>query len=89
MWGFEPSNAAILTKEFFISQNIKTVLIPGIRYRRNAQVFLENETNLSGIEISQTAIDIANNKYKNAIKIYQDSVTEMPFEGTIYDGIFW
>ena len=30
MWGFKPAKSAILTKDFFIENKVKTVLIPGI-----------------------------------------------------------
>ena len=42
MWGFNPAKSAILTKDFFVEHKIKTVLIPGIGYGRNAQIFRDN-----------------------------------------------
>ena len=87
MWGFEPSDSAILTKEFFLERKVKDILIPGIGYGRNAKVFIDNGINVTGIEISQTAINLAR---QNGIdsKIYQGSVTDMPFDNKLYDGIF-
>ena len=40
MWGLEPAKSAVLTKDFFVEQQIKNVLIPGIGYGRNAQIFI-------------------------------------------------
>lgn len=37
MWGFEPTDSAILTKEFFLKENVKEILIPGIGYGRNCK----------------------------------------------------
>ena len=35
MWGLEPAKSTVLTKNFFVEQQIKSVLIPGIGYGRN------------------------------------------------------
>jgi SAM-dependent methyltransferase len=87
MWGPEPSDSAILTKDLFLENDVKEILIPGIGYGRNATVFLDNGINVTGIEISETAIDLAR---KNGldIKIFHGSVTDMPFDYKLYDGIF-
>lgn len=88
MWGFEPAYSAVLTKDFFVEHNIKKVLIPGIGYGRNAKAFTDNGMTVTGIEISKTAIDLAHKHFGNDLTIYQGSVTEMPFDDKIYDGIF-
>ena len=41
MWGFEPAKSTLLTNDFFVEQKVKNVLIPGIGYGRNAQLFRE------------------------------------------------
>lgn len=87
MWGFEPADSAILTKDFFLQKNVKDILIPGIGYGRNAKVFLDNGINVTGIEISKTAIDLARQNGIN-INIFHGSVSDMPFENRLYDGIF-
>lgn len=88
MWGFEPSQSTILTKDFFIEKDIKNVLIPGIGYGRNAQAFKENGIEVTGIEISQTAIELARKHYGTDMTIYHGSVNEMPFDDKKYDGIY-
>lgn len=88
MWGFEPSDSAILTKDFFLEKKVKDILIPGIGYGRNAKVFIENGINVTGIEISKTAIDLARKNGLDDISIYHGSVTDMPFDSKLYDGIF-
>jgi SAM-dependent methyltransferase len=87
MWGFEPSDSAILTKDFFLERKVRDILIPGIGYGRNAKVFIDNGINVTGIEISKTAINLARQNGID-ITIYQGSVTEMPFDNKLYDGIF-
>ena len=88
MWGLAPAKSTVLTKDFFVEQKIKNVLIPGIGYGRNAQVFIDNGMVVTGIEISQTAIDLARKHLGNDLTIYHGSVTEMPFDDKLYDGIF-
>jgi SAM-dependent methyltransferase len=87
MWGFEPADSAILTKDFFLEKKVKDILIPGIGYGRNAKVFIDNGINVTGIEISKTAIDLARENDLN-ISIFHGSVTDMPFDRKVYDGIF-
>lgn len=88
MWGFEPSRSAVLTKDFFVEKSIQNMLIPGIGYGRNAQVFRDNGIAVTGIEISKTAIDMARKHYGNDMTIYHGSVVDMPFDTQQYDGIF-
>jgi SAM-dependent methyltransferase len=87
MWGYEPSDSAILTKDFFLEKNVKDVLIPGIGYGRNAKIFTDNGINVTGIEISKTAIELARQNGIN-FTIFHGSVTDMPFDQKLYDGIF-
>ena len=88
MWGFEPAKSTVLTKDFFVQHKTKNILIPGIGYGRNAQIFRDNGMAVSGIEISQTAIDLAQKRFGDDLIIYHGSVTEMPFDDKLYDGIF-
>ncbi|GAB6429882.1 class I SAM-dependent methyltransferase [Bacillus luti] len=88
MWGFEPTDSAILTKDFFLEKNVKDILIPGIGYGRNAKVFIDNSINVTGIEISKTAIDLAKQNGLEGISIHHGSVNDMPFDSKLYDGIF-
>lgn len=88
MWGLQPSNSAILTKDFFLKNSITNILIPGIGYGRNAQIFRESGIKVTGIEISETAIELAKKHYGIEMTIYHGSVTDMPFDNRLYEGIF-
>ena len=88
MWGFEPSKSAVLTKDFFVQKSIKSILIPGIGYGRNARIFIENGIAVTGIEISKTAIEMARKHFGAGMTIHHGSVTDMPFDDNKYDGIF-
>ncbi|MED4695049.1 class I SAM-dependent methyltransferase [Peribacillus frigoritolerans] len=87
MWGLEPSDSAILTKDFFLEKKVKDLLIPGIGYGRNAKIFTDNGIHVTGIEISKTAIELARQNELN-LNIFHGSVTDMPFDKKLYDGIF-
>ncbi|WP_341904863.1 class I SAM-dependent methyltransferase [Fluviicola taffensis] len=88
MWGFEPANSAVWTKDFFIRHSIKDILIPGIGYGRNAKIFQDNGMTVTGIEISETAIALARKHFGTEMTIHHGSVTEMPFDEKQYAGIF-
>ena len=88
MWGFAPAKSAVITSDFFLEKAVKNILIPGIGYGRNAQVFREQGIAVTGIEISQTAIDMAKQHYGTGMIIHHGSVTDMPFDQSLYDGIF-
>ncbi len=84
--GGKPSNTSVIVANYFDEKNLKDILIPGIGYGRNAKPFIQHNMEVTGIEISQTAINIAReNKVNN--KIYHGSVLDMPFENKLYDGI--
>jgi 2-polyprenyl-3-methyl-5-hydroxy-6-metoxy-1,4-benzoquinol methylase len=87
-WGSEPANSAIQNAEFFKKHHIQNVLFPGIGYGRNAQIFVEKGIHVTGIEISKTAIQLAKTIIKLDIPIHNGSVTQMPFDNELYDGIY-
>ena len=88
MWGFDPAKSTVLINDFFVEQSVKNVLIPGIGYGRNAQLFRENGMKVTGIEISKTAIDLAHKHFGENLLIHHGSATEMPFDENLYDGIY-
>lgn len=88
MWGLNPAKSTILTKDFFIENGVKIILIPGIGYGRNAQIFRENSITVTGIEISETAIALGKKHFGTGFKVYHGSVTDMPFDNNLYDGIY-
>jgi SAM-dependent methyltransferase len=88
MWGLEPADSAITTLELFKKQGLKKILIPGFGYGRNAVIFTDNGFEVTGIEISETAIEISKKHYGDKLKVHHGSVSSMPFDDEIYDGIF-
>ncbi len=88
MWGEFPTDAAIRAAELFKARAYKNVLIPGIGYGRNAKPFIGAGIPVTGIEISETAIAMAQAGFGSEIRIFHGSVAEMPFEDKQYDSIF-
>lgn len=87
MWKFEPSESAAIALKLFKDNGIQSILIPGFGYGRNAKLFVDSGINVTGIEIAQSAIDLAKaNGLSN--KIHHGSVTSMPFDDATYQGIF-
>lgn len=88
MWGINPAKSAGFTRDLFLEKSVKTVLVPGIGYGRNAQIFRENGMTVTGIEISETAIRLLRKNYGADMTVYHGSVSDMPFDQNHYDGIF-
>jgi SAM-dependent methyltransferase len=88
MWGFEPTSSVVYTAELMKDNGLKKLLIPGFGYGRNAQYFTEKGFDVTGIEISKTAIELARKHYGDNTKVYHGSVCDMPFDEEVYDTIF-
>jgi SAM-dependent methyltransferase len=88
MWGEQPIALAVETAVLFKQLGFRKILIPGFGYGRNARPFHEQGLEVSGIEISDTAIQLAHELLGPEIRVFHGSVGDMPFDGTIYDGIF-
>ena len=88
MWGFEPADSAVEAAGLFQQQGLKKILIPGFGYGRNAKIFTDRGFEVTGIEISQTAIELAKKHYGDQVKVYHGPVNDMPFDDQVYDGIF-
>lgn len=88
MWGEEAAQAAVIASDYFKAKEITKVLIPGIGYGRNAVPFLEKGMRVTGIEISETAVKIAKEEMGIDAVIHHGSVTDMPFDSEVYDGVF-
>ncbi|MCD8740980.1 class I SAM-dependent methyltransferase [Mucilaginibacter roseus] len=88
MWGWEPADSVAETVELFKRNGLNKILIPGFGYGRNAKPFYDNGFNVTGIEISETAIDLAKNHFGESVKIHHGPVGSMPFDQELYNGVF-
>jgi len=59
IWGVSPSRTAVYAIELFKKTDVRKVLVPGSGYGRNAEAFAGAGFEVTGIEISNTAISIA------------------------------
>jgi SAM-dependent methyltransferase len=87
IWGDEPSRTAAYAINLFRGAHVHTVLIPGSGYGRNAAAFAWAGFEVTGIELSATAVALAHHS-SPAIRYHQGSVHDMPFDDSIYDGIY-
>jgi SAM-dependent methyltransferase len=87
MWKYEPADSALFALELFNSEKINRILIPGFGYGRNARLFIDNGFRISGIEISESAINLARHSGIECT-IHHGSVTAMPFDNEKYGGIY-
>ncbi|MFA6404173.1 MAG: class I SAM-dependent methyltransferase [Salinivirgaceae bacterium] len=87
LWKFEPSDSAHLALNMFKENHLNSILIPWFGYGRNAKLFIEAGFRVTGIEIAQSAIDLAKANGLDCT-VHQGSVIAMPFDTSQYDGIF-
>ncbi|MFZ1979596.1 MAG: class I SAM-dependent methyltransferase, partial [Bacteroidota bacterium] len=73
IWSYNPCKSAFMARNKFIILGIKSVLIPGAGYGRNAKLFADSGFTVAGIEISERAIEIAGENGVN-IKYYNGSL---------------
>ncbi len=88
MWGWTPADSTMAALELFRKNKLKNILVPGFGYGRNAKVFADNGFKVTGIEISKTAIDLGRKHYGENVTVYHGSVSSMPFDNKLYDGIY-
>lgn len=87
IWSFEPSDSTIFAHDLFVKNGLNKLLIPGVGYGRNARLFVESGLDVTGIEISETAIRLARENGLD-FQIHHASVKQMPFDKVEYDGIY-
>ncbi len=88
MWGFEHVDSVNYTLNLFKKHGLNKMLIPGFGYGRNAVPFLNNGFDVTGIEISETAIELAKSHFGDNLKVYHGSVCDMPFNQELYEAIY-
>lgn len=88
LWGMKATATAISALELFKRNGLKKILIPGFGYGRNAQIFTDSGFQVTGIEISETAINLAKKHFGDSVNVHHGSVSAMPFDQELYDGVF-
>ena len=88
MWGLDPAESAVKAFDLFEANGIKKIMVPGFGYGRNARVFFEKGMEVTGIEISETAIALSKEHFGESLRVHHGSVCDMPFDQEMYDGVF-
>jgi 2-polyprenyl-3-methyl-5-hydroxy-6-metoxy-1,4-benzoquinol methylase len=87
IWGDTPSRTVEYAIRLFGEAGVHEVLVPGSGYGRNAVVFAQSGFLVTGIEISTTAGTLARQN-PQGVRYHQGSVLDMPFDGSMYEGIY-
>jgi len=87
VWGDSPSQTAVYALTIFRQKKVKRILVPGSGYGRNTKLFSESGFDVTGIEISKVACEIAK-EYDPQTKHYNGSVLDMSFDSNKYDAIY-
>ncbi len=87
IWGAGASATAAHAEQIFRSRGVKSILVPGSGYGRNAEWFVKMGYSVTGIEISEEALALA--PPGSTVKYIQGSVLDMPVDqGARYDAIY-
>ena len=87
IWGELPSRTAQYAFELFRSANVKSVLIPGSGYGRHTKFFSACGFNVTGIEISSVAYNLAR-EFDPLSQFHNASVLDMSFDTNKYNAIY-
>jgi SAM-dependent methyltransferase len=87
VWGTSPSQTAKYAVEIFRKNGVHKVLVPGSGYGRNTKLFSESGFDVTGIEISDAASQMAR-EYDPQTKTYNSSVIDMSFFNHQYDAVY-
>jgi SAM-dependent methyltransferase len=87
IWGEFPSQSAHYALKLFLENHVKTILVPGSGYGRNTKLFSSSGFDVTGIEISKTAFDMAW-QFDQQSKFYCGTVLDMSFDNRQYDAIY-
>ncbi|HEY40792.1 MAG TPA: class I SAM-dependent methyltransferase [Dehalococcoidia bacterium] len=87
VWGEMPSKSAYQALELFRRHGVNSVLVLGSGYGRNTRLFSSSGFDVTGIEISATACELAR-QFDPASKVYEGSVLEMSFVPGTFDAIY-
>ena len=87
VWGIASSPTAEYATSVFRKNGVKNILVPGSGYGRNTRIFSEAGFDVTGVEISDTACEMAR-EYDPQTRTHNGSVLEMPPAPGEYDAIY-
>jgi SAM-dependent methyltransferase len=87
IWGDRPSPTAALAAGLFQRHGVQRVLVPGAGYGRNAALLAQTGFSVTGVEVSEEAIRLAEQK-NLGIKYLHGSFLEVPIDLEAFDAIY-
>ncbi len=87
IWGREPSKTVERAHALFQRDDIRTLLIPGSGYGRNAEFFARRGYEITGIEVSKTALELAQ-KQDPGNRYLHGSVLDDVLHDETFDAIY-
>lgn len=87
IWGELPSRTAQYALKLFRSANVNSILIPGSGYGRHTKFFSARGFDVTGIEISEVACNLAY-EFDPLSRFYNASVLDISFDINRYDAIY-
>ena len=87
IWGDRPSVTAKQALEIFLRHGVKSVMVPGAGYGRNARFFQAAGLDVTGLEIAGEALHLAQ-AAGDGITYIQGSALAMPFDDESCEAIY-
>jgi len=87
VWGTSPSQTAGYAAGVFHKNGVKKVLVPGSGYGRNTKVLSESGFDVTGVEVSEVACEMAR-EYDPQTRTYNGSALDMSFDDSRYDAVY-
>jgi SAM-dependent methyltransferase len=87
IWGDSPSRTAEYALETFRKNQVKKVVVPGSGYGRNTRLFSASGFEVTGVEISPLACEMAR-RFDPLTRVFNKSVLDMSFLPDKYGGIY-
>lgn len=87
VWGTEPSPTARYAVEIFRKDGVKKILVPGSGYGRNTRIFSAEGFDVTGVEISDMACDMAR-EFDPQTRTHNSSVLDMPLANAQFDAVY-
>jgi 2-polyprenyl-3-methyl-5-hydroxy-6-metoxy-1,4-benzoquinol methylase len=87
VWGDAPSKTAEVALSLFQERKANKILVPGSGYGRNSKLFSTAGFDVTGVEISDEACDLAR-AYDPGTRLYNGSFLESDFDQGPYQGIY-
>lgn len=87
VWGDNPSKTVEKANDLFWKEGLWKILIPGSGYGRNADYFVKEAYDVTGVEISKTALTLVRKSNSN-IRYIHGSIFDVTFHNELFDSIY-